>query len=559
MRIMAKTIEEATKGLIDSLKQACSSHGLGNSGNEYKIIVQVFLYKYFNDKFGYEAKRARVYGKRLSSAEKWDAEYDTFTEDEVEDLFTYLPAGTPRLKPIHTIAHLYNAQKQGDFATLFDSTLKDIALLNAGIFSISTGSKTKVSIFDDRLIGAAIVEDVRRDEFAVALMRHIADPEANFEPMFSEKYDFFSTMFEYLIKDYNKDGGGTYAEYYTPRSIAQIMSRLLVGDAKDLRGVTCYDPSAGTGTLLMALAHQVGEDRCTIYSQDISQKSSQMLRLNLILNNLVGSLQNVIEGNTLKRQEHREPDGTAQKFDFIVSNPPFNLDFSDYRDTIAVDTVRFWAGVPAVPKGTKDKPGKAEKMKIFLCFIQHMLNALKDGKGKGAIVVPTGFITSKQGIEKNILSHVVDEKIVYGCVSMPSNVFATTGTNVSVLFFDNSRRHDKVVLIDASKLGEKRKDGKNQRTFLSAAEIEKIVRTFLDAKPEDGFSVVVSHEEIAKKGYGLSAGQYFDVKIEHVDISAAEFKKRIADFSSALAEMSKEGAALDKAIAANLKKLELVT
>ena len=191
-----------------------------------------------------------------------------------------------------------------------------------------------------------------------------------------------------------------------------------------------------------------------------------MLRLNLILNNLVGSLQNVIEGNTLKRQEHREPDGTAQKFDFIVSNPPFNLDFSDYRDTIAADTVRFWAGVPAVPKGTKDKPGKPEKMKIFLCFIQHMLNALKDGKGKGAIVVPTGFITSKQGIEKNILSHVVDEKIVYGCVSMPSNVFATTGTNVSVLFFDNSRRHDKVVLIDASKLGEKRKDGKNQRTFL---------------------------------------------------------------------------------------------
>ena len=190
-------------------------------------------------------------------------------------------------------------------------------------------------------------------------------------------------------------------------------------------------------------------------------------------------------------------------------------------------------------------------MKIFLCFIQHMLNALKDGKGKGAIVVPTGFITSKQGIEKNILSHVVDEKIVYGCVSMPSNVFATTGTNVSVLFFDNSRRHDKVVLIDASKLGEKRKDGKNQRTFLSAAEIEKIVRTFLDAKPEDGF--------IKEKGYTLSAGQYFDVKIEHVDISAAEFKKRIADFSSALEEMAKEGAALDKAIAANLKKLELVT
>ncbi len=554
----AKNIEQATKGLIDSLKQACSSYGLGNSGNEYKIIVQVFLYKYFNDKFGYEAKKTRAYGKRLSSAEKWDAAYDAFSEDEVEDLFTYLPAGTPRLKPEHTVAHLYNAQKQGDFATLFDSTLQDIAILNADIFSITTGSKTRVSIFDGSLIRSSITEDVKRDDFARALMRHVADPQTNFEPMFAEKYDFFSTMFEYLIKDYNKDGGGTYAEYYTPRSIASVMARLLVGEAKNLRGVTCYDPSAGTGTLLMALAHQVGEDRCTIYSQDISQKSSQMLRLNLILNNLVPSLQNVIEGNTLLRQEHREPDGAAKKFDFIVSNPPFNLDFSDYRDRIAADTVRFWAGVPAVPKGSKDKPGKAEKMKIFLCFIQHLLNALKDKTGKGAIVVPTGFITSKQGIEKNILSHVVDARIIYGCVSMPSNVFATTGTNVSVLFFDNSRKHDKVVLVDASKLGEKRKEGKNQRTFLRDFEIDKIVRTFLDAKAEDGFSVVVSYDEIAKKGYGLSAGQYFDVKIEHVDISEAEFKKRIADFSSALAEMSKEGAALDKAIAANLKKLELV-
>lgn len=93
----------------------------------------------------------------------------------------------------------------------------------------------------------------------------------NFESVFAEKYDFFSRIFEYLIKDYNNAGGGKYAEYYTPRAIAQVMARLLVGDNADLRGMTCYDPSAGTGTLLMALAHQIGEDRCTIFSQDISE------------------------------------------------------------------------------------------------------------------------------------------------------------------------------------------------------------------------------------------------------------------------------------------------
>lgn len=544
------SVEQATKALIDSLKQACNTAGLGNSGNEYKIIVQIFLYKFFNDKFGYAAKQAPVYGERLSAAEKWDAEYDAFTDDEVEDLFTYLPANTPKLRPEHTIAHLYNAQQQGDFATLLDSTLDDIARLNEGIFSIQTSSRTKVAIFDRTLVRSCIADEDKRDGFAQALCRHIADPNTNFEPMFAEKYDFFSTIFEYISRDYNRDGGSVYAEYYTPRSIAQIIARLLVGRDTALRGVSCYDPSGGSGTLVIALAHEIGEDRCTVYSQDISQKSTQMLRLNLILNNMVGSLHNAIEGDTLKRQEHRKEDGTPRTFDYITSNPPFNLDFSDSRETLAADTTRFWAGVPAVPKK------EPSKMKIYLCFLQHVLNSLSE-KGKGAIIVPTGFITAKASIEQKILQNIVDNHIVSGCISMPSNLFATTGTNVSVIFFDNSRKTEKVVLVDASKLGEKRKEGKNQRTFLCPFEIDQIVNTFIDQKAEDGFSVVVSHDDIAAKGYSLSAGQYFDVKIEHVDITADEFRARMDAYMKDLADINAESAALDREIAAALKKLEL--
>lgn len=86
-----QNISEATIALIDSLKSTTSHFGLANSGGEYKIITEMFLYKYFNDKFGYEAKRDKIYGERLSKADKWDAEYDKFTEEEVEDLFSYLP------------------------------------------------------------------------------------------------------------------------------------------------------------------------------------------------------------------------------------------------------------------------------------------------------------------------------------------------------------------------------------------------------------------------------------------------------------------------------------
>lgn len=545
-------VEQATKQLIDSLKQTCGAYGLGNDGNEYKIIIQMFLYKYFNDKFGYEVKRMEnEYGERFRTAEKWDEEYDKFSEDEVEDLFCYLPANTPKMKPLHTIAHLYNAQQQGDFSGLFDSTMVDIADTNADIFSMATVNKTKLTIFEP--ITVFIPDTTQRDEFARSLMRYIADPNTNFEKMFSMKYDFFSTMFEYLIKDYNKDGGGKYAEYYTPRSIALIMARLLVGNDENLRSVTVCDPSAGSGTLLMALAHTIGEDRCTIYSQDISQKSSKMLRLNLILNNMVGSIQNIIQGNTLTMPGHKEADGSMKRFDYIVSNPPFKLDFSDEREKVASDTMRFWAGVPNAPKQVNpDKP----KMEIYLCFIQHMLYSLKEGKGKGAIVVPTGFITSKSGIAKKILERVVDDKIVYGCVSMPSNVFATTGTNVSVIFFDKSRNHDKVVLIDASKLGETYKDGNNQRTRLRDDELDKIVNTFIAGEPVEDFCVAVSYDEIKEKGYTLSAGQYFDVKIEYVDITEEEFNARLAYYKSLLINQFEESNKLEEEIIKQIKMLK---
>jgi type I restriction enzyme M protein len=107
------------------------------------------------------------------------------------------------------------------------------------------------------------------------------------------------------------------------------MAAILVD--KPVNNVTYYDPAAGSGTLLMNLAHQIGEDKCMIYSQDISQKSSSMLRLNFILNNLVHSIQNIIQGNTMLSPYHKTGE-QLMTFDYIASNPPFKLDFSDFRD-----------------------------------------------------------------------------------------------------------------------------------------------------------------------------------------------------------------------------------
>lgn len=541
----AKTI-----ALIDSLKTTTGEYGLANGGSEYRIITEIFLYKFFNDKFGYEAKNLdSPYKDRLSKAEKWDAEYDTFSEDEVEDLFTYLPGNVPRLKSHQTLSHLYNASWDANFSTLLDSTLIEISSLNSETFSVTTSGKTKVQIFSE--ITTEVKDITKCDNFARSLMSAVAS--FNFESVFNEKYDFFSGIFQYLIKDYNNAGGGKYAEYFTPREIATVMAMLLLEDNKEYKGVTCYDPSAGTGTLLMALAHQIGEDRCSIYSQDISDKSSEMLRLNLILNNLVGSLPNIVQGNTLLEPFHKETDGTLKKFDFVVSNPPFKLDFHEYREKLASDSIRFWAGVP---KKVKNVDPNKPKMAIYTCFIQHVINSLKE-TGRGAIVVPTGFITAKSGVENNILQRIVDDRIIFGVVSMPSNVFATTGTNVSVLFFDRTEKKDidKVILIDASKLGEEYKEGNNQKCRLRPEEVEKIVQTFRNKENVEDFSIAVTYNSIKENNYSLNAGQYFDIKIDYIDITADEFNKKMDNHKTNLMTMFEESKKLEDEIINNFSKL----
>lgn len=536
-------IKEKTVALIDALKSTCQTYGMGNDGNEYKIITQVFLYKFLNDKFGYEVKKIN---SRLAEAEKWDVAYMEMSEDDRLDMFDEMSPDIPRLKPEHLISFLWNQQAKGDFDIIFDNTMVDIADLNSEIFSTQTTQNTKIPLFEK--LTQYVTDEAQRAPFARALVDKLVN--FSFEEAFDEHYDFFAAVFEYLIKDYNTAGGGKYAEYYTPHAIATIMARLLVGENADLHSIECYDPSAGTGTLLMALAHQIGENRCTIFSQDISQRSNKMLKLNLILNGLVSSLDHAIQGDTLVSPYHKSDDGQElRQFDFVVSNPPFKMDFSDTREKIAAMPARFWAGVPKVP--TKKK----ESMAIYTCFIQHVVNSLKKN-GKGAIVVPTGFLTAKTSVEGKVLKKLVEDHIVYGAISMPSNVFANTGTNVSVLFFDNSRSAEKVVLIDASKMGEEYKDGNNQKRRLRDFEIDQIVETFLNKEAVEDFSVAVTYDEIIAKKYSLSAGQYFDVKIEYVELTQDEFTERMNMYQTKLQEYFNEGTKLQNEIMEQLKKVK---
>ena len=539
---MNTEIKQRTVDLIDALKSTCQSYGLGNDGNEYKIITQVFLYKFLNDKFGYEIKKLRP---EIEEAERWETAYASMSEDDRLDLLDELSPDVPRLQPQHLISHLWNQQTKGDFELIFDSTMVDIADKNIAIFSTQTTERTKIPLFEK--LTNYVTDDAQRAPFARALADKLVN--FSFEDAFAEHYDFFAAIFEYLIKDYNTAGGGKYAEYYTPHAIATIMARLLVGRDTDLHDVEIYDPSAGTGTLLMALSHQIGEEKCTIFAQDISQRSNKMLKLNLILNGLVSSLDHAVQGDTLVNPYHKSDDQTElRQFDFVVSNPPFKMDFSESREKLAAMDVRFWGGVPNIPP--KDKT----KMAIYTMFVQHVVNSLKPD-GRGAIVVPTGFLTAKSGVDKTVLHRLVDDRLVTGVVAMPSNVFANTGTNVSVVFLDKSTKHSDVILIDASELGEEYKEGKLQKRRLRDDEISLIVDTFQERSDVDSFSAVVEFEDIKQKNYSLSPGQYFDIKIEYSDLSPSEFANAVDDQVRSLNSLFNRGDELSNSILARLSDL----
>ncbi|HHQ9883834.1 TPA: HsdM family class I SAM-dependent methyltransferase, partial [Listeria monocytogenes] len=498
---MNESYTTIVKQLVDDLKAISANAGLGGEAGEYNLVTQSFLYKFLNDKFLFEIKKLHP---------NYDYEkLASLSEDEYTMLLDFeLGTNAAHLHPRHLIEDLYKHQNEDDFAKTFDDTLNDIAVENNSIFSVHTAGNSDIRLFEERLINDIVRDSSMRNDVAKQIIAKLALVKFD-EVIFDQGFDFFSTIFEYMIKDYNKDGGGKYAEYYTPHSVAKIMSEILIGDDEP-KSVKAYDPSAGSGTLLMNVASKIGTDKVSIYSQDISQKSSNLLRLNLILNNLSHSINNIVQGNTIIENRHAD-----KKMDYIVSNPPFKLDFSEWREqitTLPEFTERFFAGVPNIPNSAKDK------MAIYLLFIQHIIYSLNN-TGKAAVVVPTGFITAQSGIEKKIRKHLIDNRWLKGVVSMPSNIFATTGTNVSVIFIDKTNNTDdaKVVLVDASKLGTKVKDGKSQKTLLSSEDEKQIIQAFQMQEARDDFSVTVTYNEIKEKKYSLSASQYFDVKIEYVE------------------------------------------
>lgn len=546
--------------LISKIKKSINDAGIDKDSSEFQIVTEIFLYKFLNDKFKYESKKVN---NKLKSATNWDEAYASLTDDEYNELIINISSDCAVINKNQTISYLYSQREYLDkdgnnFAWLFDKTLVDISNQNIEEFSVSTNSQDKIKLFEG--VCKYIIDQNKRNSFAKDIIAKLIDS-TNFEVVFSEKYDFFSTIFEHLISEYNSNGGGTNAEYYTPKSIAQVIAKILVDES--VQNVEVCDPTAGSGTLLMAIAHEIGEDKCTIYSQDLTQKSVKLLRLNLILNGLTHSLPNIKQADLLEFPQFlNDSKNNLRQFDFIVSNPPFKTDFSATHEKCTSDSyvriingkeqARFFAGVPNIPNKDKDK------MAIYLLVIQHILYSLKDN-GKAGIVVPTKFLDWTDKIATGIRQYLIDNKWLKAVVSMPSNVFANTGTSVSVIFIDKSNKHEDVVMLDASKLGRQESIKINnksvKKTILEKKDLDYIIDAICNRKIDDNL-VIKDTETISKKKYSLVAGQYFDIKVERVNWTEEEFKERMSNYDIELRKLFAESHALEEQILKDIGELK---
>lgn len=515
--------ERKIESMIDELQGLCSQQGLSNTASEEEVVTTVFLYKFLNDKFMYNLNK---FGEDIGETVEEllaneNDELDAFYDEHSQDVM---------FRTEDTIESLVKHVSKDNFYEHFDAALERISNYEANDkFKVEEADGTRLPLFT-RL--SDLVSRDSKNGFAVSIFSIITQEKFQFQDAYENSFDFYSTVFEYLIKNYNV-ASGTYAEYFTPQACSSIISKILVNmseiDENKLYEIT--DFAAGSGSLILHLANELGHgkfgNRARVYTQDISAKSSRFLRLNMMLNGLTESLDNIIKGDTLLTPAHynvaHDPSSGLKKYDFITINPPFKTDFSSTRDDIEhkwQNTDRFFAGIPNIPKTKKGS------MAIYTCFLQHVLYSLKDD-GKAAVIVPTGFITAQSGIEKKIREKIVNEHWLKGVISMPSNIFANTGTNISIIFIDKTNQNGEVLLMDASDMGKKVKEGKNQRVVLSNEEVKQIEDIFINHEVVEDRSVSVTYDEIKEKNYSLSAGQYFEVKIEYVELTQEEFVTKL--------------------------------
>ncbi|MEK7434446.1 MAG: type I restriction-modification system subunit M [Cyanobacteriota bacterium] len=307
----------------------------------------------------------------------------------------------------------------------------------------------------------------------------------------AEGDDLLGDAYEYLMRHFATESGKSKGQFYTPSEVSKILAKVIGITEETTQDKTVYDPTCGSGSLLLKVADESPKG-LTIYGQENDNATSALARMNMILHN--NPTAEIWKDNTLSAPHWKNPDGQLKTFDFAVANPPFSTKSWTNGINISDDEFkRFDLGVPP------DKNGD-------YAFFLHIIKSLKS-TGKGAVILPHGVLF-RGNVESDIRKKLIKQCYIKGIIGLPANLFYGTGIPACIIVIDKEKSSDRknIFMIDASKGF--MKDGNKNR--LRSQDIHKIVDVFNKEIEINGYSKLVSYEEIEKNEFNLNIPRYID-------------------------------------------------
>lgn len=479
--------------------------------NEYKDYILGFIfYKFLSDK---EVRFMQSKGATNEDIRHLSEE-DTETVRYIQGNIGYFIAHKDLLSTWLSIGKDFDVSNVRDalsaFNRLIDSNYKKVFdgifdTLQTGLSKLGESSGSQTKAISDLI---QLIKDIPMDG--------------------KQDYDVLGFIYEYLISNFAANAGKKAGEFYTPHEVSLLMSEIVADHLKDRKEIQIYDPTSGSGSLLINIGRSVAkhiddDDNIKYYAQELKQNTYNLTRMNLVMRGILPSNITTRNGDTLEDDwpyfEDNDPIGTYNPLyvDAVVSNPPY----SQHWDPEGKETDPRYARFGLAPKGKAD-----------YAFLLHDLFHVKPN-GIMTIVLPHGVLF-RGGEEGAIRKNLIENNHIDVVIGLPANIFFGTPISTIIMVLKQKRENTDVLIIDASKGFTK--VGKNN--MLQASDIKRVADTVAARKEVPKFARVVSRDEIRKNEYNLNIPRYVDSSEapESWDIYASMFggipKKEIEDLSA---------------------------
>ena len=482
-------MQKTTQSTINNVVwKACDTfRGTMNSGTYKDYILTLLFVKYLSD----------FYKEKLDLLK---AEYG----DKTDRIEAKLKREKFRLDESCTFDYLVKHKEAPNLGEIMNKVLERIEEDNRdkleGIFrSIDFNNKN-------------ILGDTKeRNTILKHLIEDFSDTRLDLRPSMLEGNDVIGDAYEYLLGHFAGEEGKKGGEFYTPSEVSTLLAKLV----EPKEGEMIYDPTCGSGSLLIKASKEIGSKNFRLYGQEKNGQTQALCKMNMFLHEINDA---VIEwGDTISNPLHLQ-DNLLKTFDVVVANPPFSLD--KWGEEVANDDSfgRFKYGTPPKSKGD-------------YAFVLHMLSSL-NSHGKMGVILPHGVLF-RGASEGKIRTKLIEENLLDAVIGLPANLFFGTSIPACILIFKKNRTHNDILFIDASREYEK---GKNQNN-LTDEHIAKIVETYKSRSEIQKYSHVATLEEIQENDYNLNIPRYVDTFEEEEIIDLDATKTNIVTIENELIEI----------------------